>query len=305
MSSSSDGLDDLERPLAFVLGGGSSLGASQVGELRALLERGIVPDFFVGTSVGAINAAFLARSVDLEQVDALEAIWRDISRETIFPEVGLWRTLRTLTGSLPSLASNEGLRSLVDDHIPATHDALSVPTAVIGTRVLRGGKVVFTEGELPKHVLISASIPIVFEPVRHDGDWMVDGGVASNIPILPAHQLGSASMVVLDPGHTCALDALPESLLGRAMHLMTLMLRHQSETTLHLLEDESQILYVPPPCPVDVPPHDFSQTDALIEAGYERAARFVDGLQIDGPGVYGHPHHHDGSAEPMEAFDVS
>jgi NTE family protein len=45
---------------AFVLSGGVSLGAVQVGMLQALAERGITPDLLVGTSVGAINAAFVA-----------------------------------------------------------------------------------------------------------------------------------------------------------------------------------------------------------------------------------------------------
>src|ERR1700731_1033801 len=45
---------------AFVLAGGASLGAMQVGMLRALYERGITPDLLVGTSAGALNAAFIA-----------------------------------------------------------------------------------------------------------------------------------------------------------------------------------------------------------------------------------------------------
>src|SRR2546423_907398 len=45
---------------AFVLSGGASLGALQVGMLQALYERDVVPDVFVGTSAGALNAAFVA-----------------------------------------------------------------------------------------------------------------------------------------------------------------------------------------------------------------------------------------------------
>jgi hypothetical protein len=45
---------------AFVLSGGASLGALQVGMLRALYERGIAPDLLVGTSAGALNAAYVA-----------------------------------------------------------------------------------------------------------------------------------------------------------------------------------------------------------------------------------------------------
>jgi predicted acylesterase/phospholipase RssA len=48
---------------AFVLSGGGNLGAGQVGTLLALLERGIEPDLLVGTSAGAINAAYLAGDI--------------------------------------------------------------------------------------------------------------------------------------------------------------------------------------------------------------------------------------------------
>ncbi|HYO20436.1 MAG TPA: patatin-like phospholipase family protein, partial [Dermatophilaceae bacterium] len=50
----------LPRPVAFVLGGGGSLGAVQVGMLQALAERGVSPDLVVGTSVGSLNGAVLA-----------------------------------------------------------------------------------------------------------------------------------------------------------------------------------------------------------------------------------------------------
>lgn len=285
-------LDDLERPLAFVLGGGASLGATQVGMLRALLERGLEPDLLVGTSVGAINAAFLARDYSADRLDRLEEIWTSIDRGDIFPGAGLWRAARMVTGGRSSLASNQGLRTLVDDHLPGAHGDLAVPTAVLGTDVLGGEKVVFQSGDLREHVLISASIPIIFEPIEHDERTLVDGGVSCNVPILPAHQLGARSMIVLDPGHACSLDSAPSDLLGRALHLMTLMLRHQAQSILPFLEAESQILYVPPPCPMDVPPHDFSHTRRLIDSGHDRASTFLADVELDGPGIYGHPHDH-------------
>src|ERR1700692_2284858 len=67
---------------AFVLSGGASLGALQVGMLRALYERHIVPDLLVGTSAGALNAAFIAcRPQTVETADELAAVWRAVRRE--------------------------------------------------------------------------------------------------------------------------------------------------------------------------------------------------------------------------------
>src|SRR5258708_4238666 len=85
------------RPLtAFVLAGGASLGAMQAGMLRALYEHGIAPDLLVGTSAGALNAAFVAsRPQTVATADALARVWRGLRRDDIFPI-----NPRTLIGGL-------------------------------------------------------------------------------------------------------------------------------------------------------------------------------------------------------------
>ena len=70
---------------AFVLAGGGSLGAVQVGMLAALSRRGVVPDFVVGASVGAINAAYYAAEPDERGVERLKRIWRGLRRTDVFP----------------------------------------------------------------------------------------------------------------------------------------------------------------------------------------------------------------------------
>ena len=72
--------------VAFVLSGGGSLGAIQVGMARALFDRGIRPDLWVGTSVGALNAAFLAaRTPERRAVDELARLWRRVRRSEVLP----------------------------------------------------------------------------------------------------------------------------------------------------------------------------------------------------------------------------
>ena len=80
---------------AFVLAGGAALGAMQAGMVHALYERGIVPDLLVGTSAGALNAAFLAsRPPTVATAGELAAIWRGLRRSDILPlrprMVGVW-----------------------------------------------------------------------------------------------------------------------------------------------------------------------------------------------------------------------
>src|SRR3954470_2213735 len=72
--------------VAFVLSGGASLGAIQVGMLHALYERGIAPGVIVGTSAGAMNGAFIAsRPQTVATAPALASVWRDLTRGQIFP----------------------------------------------------------------------------------------------------------------------------------------------------------------------------------------------------------------------------
>src|SRR5258707_10174447 len=73
---------------AFVLAGGGSLGAVEVGMLQALVERGIAPDLVVGASVGAINGVYFAGRPDRAGVESLSAIWRGLRRGDVFP-IGL------------------------------------------------------------------------------------------------------------------------------------------------------------------------------------------------------------------------
>lgn len=94
----------------FVLSGGGNLGAVQVGMLRALHERRIVPDLLVGTSVGALNAAHLAGyGLSADGLDELALVWQGIQRKDVFPFDPV-RQLLAVTGRLPSLCSSGALR---------------------------------------------------------------------------------------------------------------------------------------------------------------------------------------------------
>jgi Patatin-like phospholipase len=89
--------------VAFVLSGGASLGAIQVGMLHALADHGVRPNVIVGTSVGAVNGAFLAcRDFTADTVDQLAELWCGIRREHVFP-------LRRLTGLLGFLGTRKNL----------------------------------------------------------------------------------------------------------------------------------------------------------------------------------------------------
>jgi hypothetical protein len=70
---------------AWVLRGGASFGAAQVGMARALLEAGHHPDLLYGTSAGALNAAWLAADPTLPGLDRLAELWTRARRRDVFP----------------------------------------------------------------------------------------------------------------------------------------------------------------------------------------------------------------------------
>src|SRR3954447_985734 len=103
---------------AFVLSGGGSLGSVQVGMLAALHERGIRPDLLIGTSAGAINAAYIgAHGFDDDSVERLGSLWRRIRRQDVFPIDPLRQAL-ALAGRRPSLCSQRPLQRLIEEHLP-------------------------------------------------------------------------------------------------------------------------------------------------------------------------------------------
>src|SRR5262249_52933835 len=148
-----------DRPeVAFVLSGGASLGAIQVGMLHALYERGIAPDVIVGTSAGAMNGAFIAsRPQTPETARALAAVWRDLRRGQVFP-------LSPLTGLLGFLGARDhlvpatGLRKLIVRHVQ--HDALDampIPLHVVAVDVMTGEELRLSSGPVVDAVLASAA----------------------------------------------------------------------------------------------------------------------------------------------------
>ena len=95
---------------AFVLAGGGSRGAVQVGMLGELLRRGILADRVFGASVGAINGASYAGNPTLEGIERMATIWRDVKGTDIFPRStfdGPWAFLQTRA----AVHANSGLRA--------------------------------------------------------------------------------------------------------------------------------------------------------------------------------------------------
>jgi NTE family protein len=263
-------------PTAFVLSGGASLGAIQVGMLEALYEHGINPDLVVGTSVGALNGAFIAaRSPGLETIGELASVWRDVSRSAVFP-------IRPVTGLLgfvgarSHLVSDRGVRRLIERHVPVERlEETLVPLHVVATDVLLGDDVRLSEGPLVDAVLASAAIPGVLPPVDWEGRLLIDGGVVNNAPISHALELGARRIYVLPTGAPCELKEAPRGALPMALYASGLLVGRRLTLDISAVPAGVELAVIPPPCPIQVQPIDFSRSDVLIKQGYLEASRFL------------------------------
>ncbi|MFZ4121848.1 MAG: YHS domain-containing (seleno)protein [Caulobacterales bacterium] len=248
---------------AFVFAGGGSLGAIQVGALRELVRQGIEPDFVVGASVGALNACYFASRPTAEGVEELEAIWRSLTRNDVFP-ITFRGMLGWLRGS-GSVFESKALRDLVERRLPLKHlEDATVPVHVVATD-LAGAPKQLSRGLAVDAVLASAAIPIAFPAVKVGDDYLMDGAIAGNTPILTAAELGATRIIVLQTGYACSIDGPPRGAIARGMHALTLLISNQMERDLRLLEGKLDIHVAPHLCPLDVSPFDFSHAADLIE----------------------------------------
>lgn len=261
---------------AFVLSGGGSLGSVQAGMALALIERGIVPDLLVGTSVGALNAAFLARGPSLEAAQQLAEVWSRLHRRDVFPLPGP-RAIRALAGRDDHLLDVAPLRRLLRSHLfySRLEDA-PWPVAVVATDVVTGTEVVLERGDAVEAVLASAALPGVFPPVTVDDHQLIDGGVVNHTPISAAVDLGADRVVVLPTGYACALTEPPRSALGMVVHAFTLATQRRLIDDVVRLQSSVDLRVVPPLCPVAVSPIDFASARDLIRRARTQTRRWLD-----------------------------
>jgi len=249
---------------AFVFAGGGSFGAIQVGMLRSLAAHGVVADMVVGSSVGALNGAFYASDPTVKGIERLAAIWRGLKREDVFPV-----TLRTLLGFLwrrDFLIPHDGIRKLIDDHIPFRRlEQATMPVHIVTTDIISGESVVLSEGPTADAIVASTSIPGAFSPVPYKDYFLADGAISSNTPVRVAVRKGAKRLIVLPTGHACANEAPPVGAVANALHALTLLIARQLVNELETLDPAIDYYVVPPLCPLVGSPYDFSRTADHIE----------------------------------------
>jgi len=202
--------------VVLVLQGGGALGAYQLGVYEAMHDAGIEPDWVIGTSIGAINAALIAGNAPEDRLDRLRAFWGHVEQQTPMAGPMDWLGMGNLLANMttvmrgipaffePNLAALRGSRAAVGVERAAyysTEPLRDTLSALVDFERLRTGPTRLTVGAVNAcsgemryfdsrdevlavdHIMASGALPPAFPAVRIDGQPYWDGGIYSNTPI--------------------------------------------------------------------------------------------------------------------------
>jgi NTE family protein len=267
----------MKKKLAFVLSGGGSRGALQVGALQALLESGLQPDLLVGTSIGAVNATFLAlHGFSKSGLDLLAATWRKAATLDLLPSNYVQRTLRAMLGRSTVNPAHRIQDFFIQNGLTpelSFADIKQLQLIIVSADLNSGKPVLHGEDQDSKildALLMSTALPPWNMPVKKQDHYLMDGGVLSNLPIEPARQMASSHIVALD-----LLDARElfgaGNRFGYFLDRLTFsIMQRQADLELGLAKAYGvPVLYINLVGQEPVALWDFQHTDELIARGYE------------------------------------
>jgi NTE family protein len=271
---------------AFVLGGGGVLGAVEVGMLRALLERDILPDLVLGTSVGALNGALVARRPEPEVVDRLTELWRATAESRdVYGDRPL-RTVRRAVTTGTHIYSPRPLRERLEEELgDVRFEDLPVRLGVCAASIERAAEHWFTSGPVVPAVLASAAVPGLLPPHRVETEFGVehflDGGIVNSIPVGRAVDLGADRIFVLQVGRIDRPLRVPRRPWEVARVSFEVARRHRFLGEMARIPDgvEAHVLPAAGTSPRDdsLRSHrDFSSVQQRIDATYDASRRYLD-----------------------------
>lgn len=161
--------------VGLVLGAGGARGLAHIGVLRVLEREGIAIDVVAGCSMGALVAGVWATG---RTPDELEQIAMQVKNKRVF--LKLLNPMFPGAGLIRGLGITNFLNSLVNG---LTFDDTMIPVKIVASDLDTIEEVVFERGKLSDAIRASISIPGIFRPVMHKGRTLMDGGMASPVPI--------------------------------------------------------------------------------------------------------------------------
>jgi NTE family protein len=238
--------------------------------LRALYEREITADMLIATSVGALNAAFVAsRPQTPATAGDLEREWLRIHRGDAFP-VSLRTVVGGMAGQRDHLVPARGLRQIVQRHVELVDLAdAAVPLSVVAFDLTSGNEILLSRGPATEAIVAACSIPGIFPPVPVE-DWLlVDGGVVNNTPIRHAVELGADRVYVLPTQELPAVRrCAPRTALDAAIYGLGLLVGSRLEADIVRYRNDVELIVLPAANTQHIQPTDFGHSSQLIADAY-------------------------------------
>ncbi len=178
-----------KRVIGLALGSGGARGWGHIGALRALEAMGCVPEVVAGASAGALVGAFYAAG----RLDALEDFVRSLTPAR-------FARLLDFLGAGGGLVGARKVLELFREHdLPERIEDLPRPFIAIATDLASGREIWLREGSLADAVRASVALPGVISPHRHEGRWLLDGGMSNPVPVSAVRALGADRVIAVNP----------------------------------------------------------------------------------------------------------
>ncbi|MCL1972955.1 MAG: patatin-like phospholipase family protein [Endomicrobia bacterium] len=187
-------LNEEQRPkVALVLGGGGARGFAHIGVFRAMEEEKVPIDLVVGTSIGSIAGAFYCAGISMDEVENLakEINWKSISNVNAASILSMLLSDQLLS----NVQMEEFLKKNIGD---LRFEQLKIPLVCVATDLNTGERVLLRSGSVAFAARASSTLPGFFRPVEYRQRYLVDGGLAENIPVGVA-KLFSPDIIIAVP----------------------------------------------------------------------------------------------------------
>ena len=174
--------------LGIALGAGAARGWAHIGFLRELEDQKLIPDVITGTSIGAVcGGSFAAGKLDL-----LEHFARSLNRRRIF-------SLMDLSWAGGGLIGGGRLRARLDAELGeiGTED-IRIRFGAVATEIGTGHEIWLTKGKIAEIIHASYALPGLFEPVRMNGRWLMDGALVNPVPVTMCRAMGADLVIAVN-----------------------------------------------------------------------------------------------------------
>ena len=274
----------MKKKLAFALGGGGSRGALQAGALRALLQANIQPYLLVGTSIGSVNAIFMAmHGFSPQMLDKLDEAWLIVAKANLFPASTAWLTTQMLLNYV-GVYPYSGIKDyfIAQGIRPDLRfgDLPHAPVILVSTD-LNGRKPVYY-GNDPQDLVLdgliaSAALPPWVSPIDSGGRMLVDGGMISNLPIEPALAYGATEIIAMGLSNPNEVSETMSGIGNTWTKFLNTIEARQIQLELALARARNVPVHIIDlKTLVPVPVYDFSQTQFLLQDGYRQTKWVLD-----------------------------